>query len=83
MISTEQSQGSYPTTFPDVGTPEWGIMNQRRAELIRKDIRGELTEAEREEYEVLQRLSLAAVDAAFPLRPNLQPANNNSEANGA
>jgi hypothetical protein len=52
--------------FPQVGTPEWGRMNQRRAELIRKSLRGELSEGERQEYETLQRLSLAAVEATFP-----------------
>jgi hypothetical protein len=38
-------------------------MNRRRAELIRKNIRGELSEGERKEYETLQRLSLARVEA--------------------
>ena len=52
--------------FPAVGTPEWGLMNQRRAELIRKKVRGELTEAERRQYEWLQRKSLEALDAAHP-----------------
>ncbi len=56
--------------FPKVGTAEWGQMNQRRAELIRKNIRGELSAEEREEYETLQRLSLAAVDAAYPQQAN-------------
>ncbi|MCI0460792.1 MAG: hypothetical protein L0Z62_27905 [Gemmataceae bacterium] len=41
-------------------------MNERRAELIRKDIDEGLTEAERAEYEYLQRMSLAAVVKAFP-----------------
>jgi hypothetical protein len=52
--------------FPAVGTPEWGRMNQRRAELIQKKVRGELTEAERQQYEWLQRKSLEALDAAHP-----------------
>jgi hypothetical protein len=55
--------------FPAIGTPEWGQMNRRRAELIRKKLRGELNEAEWNEYERLQRRSLEALDSAFPL-PN-------------
>lgn len=51
--------------FPQVGTAEWGEMNRKRAELIRKKIRGELSESEREECETLQRLSLAEVEASF------------------
>jgi len=57
---------SATAAFPAVGTPEWGQMNQRRAELIRKKVRGELTGAERREYEWLQRKSLEALDAAHP-----------------
>jgi hypothetical protein len=56
--------------FPTVGTAEWGKMNQRRAELILKNIRGELSAEEREECEHLQRLALAAVDATYPLQGN-------------
>jgi hypothetical protein len=41
-------------------------MNARRAEFIRKDLVHGLTPAEREEYERLQRLSLAAAVKAFP-----------------
>ncbi len=52
--------------FPRTGTPEWGQMNRRRAELIRKNLRGELSPAEREEYERLQRLSLAALESSLP-----------------
>jgi hypothetical protein len=60
--------------FPTVGTPEWGRMNQRRAELIRKKVRAELTEAERQQYEWLQRKSLEALDAAHPrTRPGNEP----------
>ena len=65
---TVHDQAEEPT-FPPVGTPEWGQMNRRRAELIRKKLRGELNDAERGEYERLQRRSLEALDAAFPL-PN-------------
>ncbi len=52
--------------FPAVNTPEWDAMNERRAELIRKDLREGLTPDERQEYERLQWMSLAAVVQAFP-----------------
>src|ERR1700722_6121030 len=52
--------------FPVVNSPEWEAMNERRAELIRKDLDQGLTEAEREEYERLQKKSLAAVNQHFP-----------------
>lgn len=67
--------------FPKVGTAEWGEMNRKRAELIRKKIRGELSESEREEYENLQRLSLAEVEAAFP-RQDEAKRGANEEASG-
>ena len=41
-------------------------MNERRAELIRKDLAEGLSAAESEEYERLQRISLAAAAKAFP-----------------
>ncbi len=41
-------------------------MNVRRAELIRKDMDIGLTDAERQEYERLQKMSLAAVVKACP-----------------
>ena len=41
-------------------------MNKRRAELIRMDLLGSLTADERQEYERLQRMSLAAVATALP-----------------
>ena len=44
-------------------------MNERRAELIRKAIRGSLTPEEQSEYERLQRLSLDTVRRAFPQPP--------------
>jgi hypothetical protein len=69
-----------PADFPRVGTPEWGRMNRRRAELIRKEIAGTLTPDERQEYELLQRESLAALDGAFP-RP--APTCAGAEAPGA
>jgi hypothetical protein len=57
-----------PVSFPIPGTPEWGAMNALRQSLIRKKLRGELTADEQPLYERLQRESLAAVDAAHPLR---------------
>lgn len=59
-------EADYEANFPQVGTPEWGAMNRKRAELIRKKVRGELSEAERRLYETLQRRSLEALDKAFP-----------------
>lgn len=56
--------------FPAVGTPEWGRMNQRRAELIRKKNRQGLSSDEQVEYERLQRLSHEALETRFP-RPSL------------
>ena len=54
-------------------TPEWDTLNQRRAELIRKDLDQNLTPAERDEYERLQRLSLAMAAKALPLpKPNFE-----------
>lgn len=58
--------GAPAADFPAVGTPEWGQMNRRRADLIRKKLRGELTEAERQQYEWLQRRTLEALDAIAP-----------------
>jgi hypothetical protein len=55
--------------FPAVGTPEWGRMNQRRAELIRKMNRQGLSPDEQVEYERLQRLSHEALEACFPRPP--------------
>jgi hypothetical protein len=52
--------------LPAVNTPEWDAMNERRAELIRKDLDEGLSATEREEYERLQRISLAAAARAFP-----------------
>ena len=66
--SSDADEPTDPMTgpFPAVGTAEWGQMNQRRAELICKKVRGELTEAERRQYEWLQRKSLEALDVAHP-----------------
>ena len=52
--------------LPAVNSPEWDAMNERRAELIRKDLDEGLSVPEREEYERLQRISLAAATKAFP-----------------
>ena len=51
--------------FPDVGTEEWGLMNRRRSELIRKKNRQGLTADERVEFERLQRLCFDAVEGTF------------------
>jgi hypothetical protein len=56
--------------FPAVGTPEWGQMNQRRAQLIRKKNRQGLSPDEQVEYERLQALSHEALETNFP-RPAL------------
>lgn len=55
--------------FPAIGTEEWGIMNRRRAELIRKKNRQALTPEELSEYESLQRQSQAALEQCFPAPP--------------
>src|SRR5579883_2263419 len=55
--------------FPVPGTPEWGEMNRRRGELIRKKVQSGLTPEEQAEYEYLQKASLAAVDKAHPRPP--------------
>ncbi len=69
----EGREGRRPEAVPQVGTDEWSQMNRRRADLIRKKLGGELTESEREESETSQRLSLAAVDALFPLPGKPRP----------
>jgi hypothetical protein len=79
---TTQGTNGEHAAFPQVGTAEWGKMNQRRAELIRKNLRGELSEAEREEYETLQCRSLLAVDAAFPLQGRAKAPVDHPEASG-
>jgi hypothetical protein len=56
-------------SFPAVGTEEWGVMNRRRSELIRKKNRQGLTAEERAEFERLQRLCFAAIDERFPPPP--------------
>jgi hypothetical protein len=53
-------------SFPAIGTGEWGLMNRRRSELIRKKNRQGLTAEERAEFERLQRLCFAAIDERFP-----------------
>ncbi len=57
--------GEYLTPF----TPAWSHFNRRRAELIRRKVRGGLSRAEDEEREWLQRETLAAVDRVFPRPP--------------
>jgi hypothetical protein len=57
-------------SFPRPDTPEWGRMNQRRAELIRKKVCSSLTAEESKEYEYLQKMSCAVIDALHPLPPS-------------
>jgi hypothetical protein len=49
-------------SFPAVGTEEWGLMNRRRAELIRKKNRQGLTADERAEFEGFQHLCFSAAE---------------------
>ena len=53
-------------SFPAVGTREWGLMNRRRAALIRKKNRQGLTDDERAEFERLQRLCFSALEQSSP-----------------
>lgn len=52
--------------FPAPGSPAWGAMNRRRAELIRKKNREGSTPEERDEYERLQSGSRTPLEEAFP-----------------
>jgi uncharacterized protein YnzC (UPF0291/DUF896 family) len=52
--------------FPTVGTKEWGLMNRRRAELIRKKNRQGLSAEERFEFDRLQRLCFSALEESSP-----------------
>lgn len=84
VSSVQQRQGVTAgdrAAFPKPGTTDWGEMNRKRAELICKKIRGELSESEREEYEILQRFSLAEVEASFPQQGKAKP-EENTEASG-
>ena len=65
-IPEKQATAATREPFPAIGSAEWDAMNERRAELIRKDIDHGLTAAEREEYERLQKMSLDAVVKACP-----------------
>jgi len=58
-----------PDYLPKVGTEAWDALNQRRAELIDKDLLGNLKDSEREELEDLERICGNAVDKTFPLPP--------------
>jgi hypothetical protein len=62
--------------FPRPETPAWGLMNRKRAELIRKKISGQLNRDEQREYERLQRLSLEALERAFPRNGAGEPEEN-------
>jgi hypothetical protein len=65
----EQTNKTRDGDFPAPGTPEWGRMNQRRAELIHKRNLQGLSPDEQVEYERLQQLSHEALETAFP-RPS-------------
>jgi len=57
-------------TFPKPGTPEWGVMNRRRGELIDRHVMAkDLTAEEEAELKWLQEQSGAAVELAFPRPP--------------
>jgi hypothetical protein len=64
------TNGTPPDAFPVPGTPEWGKMNQRRAELIDKKVYSSLTAEEEAELEELQRKTREAIDKAHPLPPS-------------
>lgn len=53
-------------SFPALCTEEWGAMNRRRSELIRKKNRQKMTAEERDEFDRLQHLCFAAIDERFP-----------------
>ena len=67
--------------FPYPNTPEWGVMNRRRGDLIRQQNRPfsyrHLNHAEIEELNFLQRMSLARIEEVFP-GPLAQRAENES-----
>jgi hypothetical protein len=63
------TNGTTPPSFPVPGTPEWGRMNQRRAELIDKQVDSSLTAAEQAELKELQRQTREAIDKTHPLPP--------------
>jgi hypothetical protein len=55
--------------FPMPSDPQWSHFNQRRARLIRRQVRSGLSRVEEEELIYLQRETLAAVERAFPRPP--------------
>ena len=59
----------YSRSFPKPNTPEWGMMNRVRHALIKKKIKNQLTDEERQLYDLLQEKSLQAIDAEFPFQP--------------
>ncbi len=64
------TNGTPHQSFPLPGTPEWGLMNQRRAELIDKKVKASLTAAEDAELEELQCKTREAIDKTCPLPPS-------------
>jgi hypothetical protein len=57
--------------FPAPGTPAWGHMNQRRAELIRKKLLGTLSPREHHELDYLQEMSARALAGLSPTTDEL------------
>jgi hypothetical protein len=51
---------------PSPGTKEWGLMNRRRSELIRKKNRGGLSAEEQQEFARLQRLCFSKLEELSP-----------------
>lgn len=72
MLDNHASPLEFGLSWPRVDgslipfTPAWSHFNQRRAELIRRKVRGVLAAKEEEELAWLQRETLAAVERAFP-----------------
>lgn len=66
-MSTE----TQPTVTVD--SPEWLALNGRRIDLIEKKFRDGLTDEERTELEAVRERCRAALSAAFPRPPLLDP----------
>jgi hypothetical protein len=57
--------------FPEPNTPEWNVMNQRRYDLMTRNVFSNppLTAEERAELDRLQAKSLEALNRVFPSPP--------------
>jgi hypothetical protein len=69
-LDGHEPRNDLPHDLPEVGSEAFRALNRRRAELIERDIAGQLTGAERRELERLEKTCAAVVDQAFPLPPN-------------